>query len=150
MNVLEASAIVGLVIATATIHAWGLFSLLRALLVVVKRRSATLTPAFTVRVLSTLTLASIVLHLVEVALWAVFYRTVAGFSDWRTALSFSLGSYSTVGAAVVTLPEEWRLLAPLEAMTGALMFGLSAAFLFTVLNEIHYHWRDSARRPAGS
>ena len=60
-----------------------------------------------------------------------------GFHDWPAAMYFSLGCYSTAGGDQVVLPREWKLLEGVEAMLGALMFGVSTAFLFGVITEIH-------------
>jgi hypothetical protein len=35
----------------------------------------------------------------------------------------------------LVLPEEWRLLGPVEALTGILMCGLSTGFFFAVLSR---------------
>ncbi len=69
-------------------------------------------------------------HLVQAALWAVAYYAIGGFDDLATSLYFSLSSYTTVGYADVTLPVNMRLLGPLEAATGVLMFGWSTGYIF--------------------
>lgn len=69
-------------------------------------------------------------HLVQAALWAVAYYAIGGFDDLATSLYFSLSSYTTVGYADVVLPENMRLLGPLEAATGVLMFGWSTGYIF--------------------
>jgi len=42
---------------------------------------------------------------------------------------------TTVGYGDVILSGGWRLLAAFQAMTGRLVFGLSAAFLFAILQQ---------------
>lgn len=69
-------------------------------------------------------------HLVQAALWAVAYYAVGGFNDLPTSLYFSLSSHTTVGYADAVLPERLRLLGPLEAATGVLMFGWSTGYIF--------------------
>ena len=69
-------------------------------------------------------------HLVQALLWACAYYLVGGFDDLATSLYFSLSSYTTVGFADVVLPEHLRLLGPLEAATGVLMFGWSTGYIF--------------------
>jgi voltage-gated potassium channel len=134
-------AAVGLTFVNVVVHVSGFF-LLAALL-----RNARSDHVFShsrrlmVPFLAAIVLLVIVLHLVEVAMWAAFSWWVGSFDDFRTALYFSLGSYSTVGAGELALPAEWRLLAGVEAIVGALMFGLSTALLFTVMNEINHLWR---------
>ena len=69
-------------------------------------------------------------HLLQAALWAWAYYAIGGFSDMPTSLYFSLSSYTTVGFADVVLPPRYRLLGPLEAATGVLMFGWSTGYIF--------------------
>ncbi len=69
-------------------------------------------------------------HLAQAAIWAVAYYAIGGFDDLATSLYFSLSSYTTVGYADVVLPENMRLLGPLEAATGVLMFGWSTGYIF--------------------
>jgi len=76
----------------------------------------------------------IILHLTAAALWAVFYLWYGLFKDFETSLYFSLTCYSTVGYGDVLLPDSWRLLGTVEAISGALLCGLSTAFLFAIIN----------------
>jgi hypothetical protein len=78
----------------------------------------------------------ILLHLVEACIWAAFYRWQGLFPTFETALYFSLKSYSTVGYGDVLLPPSWRLLGTVEAISGVLLCGLSAAFLFTIIHAL--------------
>ena len=73
-----------------------------------------------------------VLHLLQILLWAGFYRWNC-FPSWAAAFYFSAASYSTVGAEELVLPGIWRTLGPLESVTGVLMCGLSAALLFAIV-----------------
>lgn len=78
----------------------------------------------------------ILLHLAEITVWAISYDSLGLLSDFRTSLDFSLGNYTTNGAPGIQLPSAWRLLGQLEAITGALLFGLSTAFLFLMLHRM--------------
>lgn len=78
----------------------------------------------------------IVLHIGEAAIWAGFYNQAALFKDFETSFYFSLKSYSTVGYGDVLLPPNWRLLGTLEAVSGVLLCGLSAAFLFAIVDAL--------------
>jgi voltage-gated potassium channel len=75
-------------------------------------------------------------HLVQALLWAVAYYAVGGFDDLATSLYFSLSSYTTVGYADVVLPQNMRLLGPLEAATGVLMFGWSTGYIFALATRM--------------
>src|SRR5262245_44261843 len=86
-----------------------------------------------VRVVSVLLL----LHLVEAGSWAVFYLMSGDLPDLETALYFSMTSYTTVGYGDVVLPAPWRLLGPIEAAVGILMFGWSTAVIVAAITRIY-------------
>src|SRR6266403_4532520 len=76
--------------------------------------------------------AFIGLHLLEILLWAGFYRWLC-FTSWESAFYFSAARYATDGYGDVVLPQMWRTLGPLESIIGVLMCGLSASFLFAIV-----------------
>jgi len=77
----------------------------------------------------------IVLHLSQIVQWAAFYRW-RFFSSWESAFYFSTASYSTVGASELALPPVWRNLGTVESVTGVLMCGLTASFLFAIVTRL--------------
>jgi hypothetical protein len=82
-----------------------------------------------------LALAVVVLHGLEILLWAGFYRWRC-LPSWDSAIYFSASSYSTLGCNDVTLPSEWRTLGPLESVIGVLMCGTSASLLFAIVTRL--------------
>ena len=90
----------------------------------------------------------ILLHLIEAFLWAAFFFGYGLFPDFETSLYFSLKSYSTVGYGDVLLPHDWRLLGTVEAITGVLLCGLSAALLFAIVSAI-FRFRNPPSASAG-
>src|SRR5271165_5639368 len=81
------------------------------------------------------TVAVIVLHGIVILLWASCYRWLC-FASWELAFYFSASSYATVGYGDLVLPSKWRLLGPLESMTGVLMCGISASVLFALVTRL--------------
>jgi hypothetical protein len=77
----------------------------------------------------------IVIHLFEIAVWALFYWWQNCLPDARSSFYFSGVTYSTIGYGDVVLPKEWQLFGPLEGLTGILMCGLSAAFFFVIVSK---------------
>jgi hypothetical protein len=92
-------------------------------------------PAYSARLVVKSTLAIVVLHGLVILLWASFYRTRC-FPSWEIAFYFSASSYSTVGYGDVVLPSNWRLLGPLESITGVLMCGISVSVLFALVSRL--------------
>src|SRR5687768_12376551 len=80
--------------------------------------------------------ALIFLHMIEAAIWAIFYLRAGLFENFETSFYFSLQSYSTVGYGDVALPQRWRLLGTVEGISGVLLCGLSAGFLFAIVTTI--------------
>jgi voltage-gated potassium channel len=75
------------------------------------------------------------LHMLEILLWAGFYRWRL-LATWEAAFYFSAANYSTVGAGDILLQRTWRLMGPAESVTGVLMCGLSASFLFAIVTRL--------------
>jgi voltage-gated potassium channel len=85
-----------------------------------------------------LTTLIVCLHMLEILLWALFYRLYC-FSTSESAFYFSATSYSTVGYGDLVLPRAWRLVGPTESITGVLMCGLSVSLLFAVVQRLIEH-----------
>ena len=77
-----------------------------------------------------------VAHLIEIALWATLLVLCGEFQEFGIAFYCSAVNYSTLGYGDVLLTPSWRLLGPLEATNGALMFGVSAAMVFAVIQRL--------------
>ena len=75
-------------------------------------------------------------HLVEIALWAVLFTICGEFPDFGAAFDHSAVNYTTLGYGDVIMTSSWRLLGPLEAANGMLMFGVSTAMIFTVIQRL--------------
>jgi hypothetical protein len=81
------------------------------------------------------TAAVVVLHGMEVLLWACFYRWRC-LPSWDSAIYFSASSYSTLGCNDLSLPLKWRTLGPLESIIGVLMCGISVSLLFAIVTGL--------------
>jgi hypothetical protein len=79
---------------------------------------------------------ALVAHLIEIALWAAFLILCGEIQDFSTAYYESAVNYTTLGYGDLLLAPSWRLLGPLEATNGALMFGVSAAMVFAVIQRL--------------
>jgi hypothetical protein len=79
----------------------------------------------------------IVCHIAEIAIWALFYLLIGCLPDVESAVYFSGATYTTVGYGDLVLPVKWRVLAPVEGLTGILMCGLSASIFFAMNEKIY-------------
>jgi hypothetical protein len=75
-------------------------------------------------------------HLVEIALWAILFMACGEFHEFGPAFDHSAVNYSTLGYGNVVMTPSWRLLGPLEAMDGMLMFGVTTAMVFAVIQRL--------------
>jgi hypothetical protein len=78
----------------------------------------------------------IVVHLAEIAMWAVLYAWRGAIPDMASALYFSAVTYTTTGYGDVVLPVQWRLVGGIEALTGILMCGWSTGFFFAIVSRM--------------
>jgi voltage-gated potassium channel len=81
-------------------------------------------------------------HILQVAMWALVYHYHWGeFVNLKSALYFSLASFTTLGATDLALPPDHRMIGALEAAAGMLMFGWSTALLVSVVQRTDRHPR---------
>jgi hypothetical protein len=81
------------------------------------------------------TLVLMVAHTFEVFVWSVAYAIANAAPDDANLVYFAFVNYTTLGYGDVTPLPRWRLLGPMAAMNGILMFGWSTAILFEVLRK---------------
>ena len=80
-----------------------------------------------------------VAHTLEVFVWALAYAMVGAAPAGSDLVDFAFVNYTTLGYGDVTPVKEWRLIGPMAAMNGILMFGWSTAVLFEVLRKTIGH-----------
>lgn len=85
------------------------------------------------------------LHALEISLWGLFYWWAGCLPDMETSLYFSGVTYATLGYGEVVLPRVWRLLGPVEALTGIMMCGLSVSFFFVIVSRVVSARADSPK-----
>jgi hypothetical protein len=86
--------------------------------------------------LSTAIAALTATHLIETFLWALPLLALGMISSLRDSYFFVLESYTTLGGGNVTLPDQWRLVGPMIAMSGIFTFGWTGSVLVTIMNEL--------------
>jgi Ion channel len=74
-------------------------------------------------------------HAGEVLVWSLAYGLVDAVPTGTNLLDFAFVNYTTLGYGDVLPVDRWRLLGPMTAMNGVLMFGWSTAVIFEVLRR---------------
>jgi hypothetical protein len=74
-----------------------------------------------------------VVHAMECMIWAAAYWWLGAVQSFVDALLYSVDSMSTRGASGLTLEPRWKMMGALEAVDGMLLFGVSAAYIFAVM-----------------
>jgi hypothetical protein len=127
-----------LVTITLGIHAAGFHMLIRA---VVKSRALTKLGFWPANwLVFSVTCWLLLIHLGEIAVWGLFYSWQGCMPDGEAAFYFSAVTYTTVGYGDLVLPNAWRFLAPIEALTGILMCGLSTGIFFAIVSRRIDFW----------
>jgi len=124
-----------LVAVTVAVHAAGITVVLKAL----RRWNAIPPTRFwpITRLLVVMIWCLLLFHMAEIVVWGLFYLWWGCLPDAETAFYFSGVTYASIGYGDLVLATPWRVLAPVEGLTGILMCGLSAGLFFTVVNRIY-------------
>jgi MFS superfamily sulfate permease-like transporter len=87
-------------------------------------------------IVGTSTLFVTFLHGIEAGIWAIAYLYLGALPDSGTAMLYSLNAITSYGHASISLAGPWELMGALEALNGWLLFGLTTAFLFAVVQKV--------------
>ncbi len=124
-----------LVAVTVVMHAVGLALLLSSLM---NSHAAPPTRLWPVTwLLIRVTWGLILIHLAEISVWGLFYYWQECLPDAESAFYFAGVTWTTVGYGDLVLPKPWRMLGPVEGLTGILMSGLSAGLFVAVVSRIY-------------
>ena len=126
-----------LILVTVVIHVFGLALIGERVVDVlsVSEGGRNLTPRFAA-VMGATALVATLLHGFEGVIWAVAYRFLSALPDNRSAMLYSLSAITTFGHANLFLENRWQLMGALEALDGMLLFGLTTAFLFAIMQRV--------------
>jgi hypothetical protein len=86
-------------------------------------------------------LLATVLHAIEGFIWAEAYRFVGALPDKKSAMLYSLSAMTSYGHANLYLEPRWQMMGALEALNGWILFGLTTAVLFRVMEKAWPHSR---------
>lgn len=77
-----------------------------------------------------------VAHFLELAWWAALFILCGEFHEFGSAYYHSAVNYTTLGYGDIVMSPRWRLLGPLEAANGMLLFGVTTAMVFAVIQKL--------------
>jgi hypothetical protein len=75
------------------------------------------------------------LHGIEAAIWAAVYLWIGALDSPFNAMLYSVDSMTTRGASGLTLQPHWQMMGTLEAADGVLLFGMSTAYMFAIMQS---------------
>ena len=126
-----------LVVFTVIFHAAGLGLISRGVAAALKRVGARLdVHVLFPLIMGMTTLLATLLHAAEAGMWAWTYWNLGAVPDGKSALLFSLNAITAYGHTDLRLAAHWQLMGALEALNGLLLFGLTTAFLFAMIQEV--------------
>ena len=129
-----------LIVLTVLIHVLGLGLIRQKTVRISTRTKERRHPmAIFVIVMGATTLLATSLHALETGLWAFAYRLLGALPDNKDAMLYSLNAITSYGHTNIDLAKHWQLMGALEALNGWLLFGLTTAFMFGMLERV---WSD--------
>jgi hypothetical protein len=127
-----------LIALTVTIHATGVVMMalvefrIRARLEARKLRPRHLI-SIVIGIVGAVGLLLAVLHGIEATIWAAVYVWLGALDSSKDAILYSVDSITTRGASGLMLQQHWRMMGALEAADGMLLFGISTAYIFALM-----------------
>ena len=103
--------------------------------------------------LTSVMLITLVGNFVQMGFWALLFLFLGEFDTFQVALYHSGVNFATLGYGDIVMSEQWRLLGPLEAANGILMFGVSTAVMTAAVMDVMKHSavareaREASKRP---
>ena len=77
----------------------------------------------------------VAVHLLEIYIWSAALMWMELVKDWSVAGFFAANTYTTVGYGSMVLSKEWRMLAPIIAMSGLFTFGWTGSVLVEIVRR---------------
>ena len=88
-------------------------------------------------------------NIVQAAFWAVIYMALGAFQDFETALYFSGLTFTSLGYGDVVINGRVRLIAPLQAANGLMMFGITTGLFIAAFQHAVKKWIEAHQHSAG-
>jgi hypothetical protein len=126
-----------LIVATVVFHSIGLGLIDHGVSVLLNGSGKNRVPfLLSMSVIGGSALCATILHGIEGLLWALAYLLLGAVSGRQSAVLYSLNAITSYGHTNLDLKGHWQLMGALEALNGWIVFGLTTAFLFTVIQKV--------------
>ena len=125
-----------LIVLIVLLHVLGLAMTREAVLRIFDRSSRRHPIVLFVIVTGTATFLATCLHAIEAMIWAIAYTVLGAIPTYRIAMLYSLNAMTSYGHTNLALEDRWHLMGAMEALNGWLLFGLTTAFLFGVIDKV--------------
>ena len=125
-----------MVFLTVAIHAAGIYALSRLLRLEEREEAAEHVHPFSPRGIAAtviVILGLIVLHGIEIWIYAFLYLGIGSVDGLREAVYFSTITYGAIGYSDAAMAERWRLVSAIEGINGIILIGWSTAFFVTLI-----------------
>jgi hypothetical protein len=93
-------------------------------------------PFVQIRSLLVVMMVLILGNFLQIVIWGALFIVLGEFTEWYEAVYHSAVNFSSLGYGDVVMSKRWKLLGPLEASNGVLMFGLTGAALVAILQQM--------------
>lgn len=78
-------------------------------------------------------LLMLALHITEACIWGLVLKWSGLVPNLRDSVYFSANTYTTIGYGKMILPESWRELSPIMAISGLFTFAWTTGEMFTIV-----------------
>lgn len=131
---------VPIIMLTVIIHAFGLgFADARVVKVLKNNGKRRLPQRLSVAIMGGTAVFAVILHGFEASVWASAYVLLGAVEGRRSAMLYSVSAMTTYGHSDIHLGAKWQMMGALEALNGWILFGLTTAFLFTIMQKVWPH-----------
>jgi hypothetical protein len=92
-------------------------------------------PHLAVYIFAAAILYMLLLHITEACIWGVVLNKVGLIRNLRDSIYFSANTYTTIGYGFMILPESWRELSPIMAISGLFTFAWTTGEMFGIVGQ---------------
>ena len=126
----------GMMTLTVVIHFFGIVALLRLLSINWLRVAKLHTNLRHMLMLIMAVLGIVLLHTLEIWVYALLYLALGAISGFEPALYFSTVCFTTLGFGDIVLGPGFRIISAIEAANGLILFGWTTAFLISLMGKL--------------